>query len=120
MAMQTDTRVDTPRSRGNYDAPHMTPVTPAEDFRTIMLNRVSWGAVSAGVSMALAVHLVLHLAGLAVGAVTIDPYAGETPTAETLSVGALVWWTIAGILSALAGGFAAGRLAGEPKESTAG
>ena len=120
MAMQTDTRVDTPRTRGNYEAPHMTPVTPAEDFRTIMLNRVSWGAVSAGVAMALAVHLVLNLGGIAIGAVTIDPYTGGSPTAETLSVGALIWWTIAGILAALAGGFTAGRLAGEPKESTAG
>ena len=36
---------DTPRSRGDTDAPHISPVTPAEDARTILLNRVSWGAV---------------------------------------------------------------------------
>ena len=47
----TDT--DTPRQRGIRDAPHTTPVTPEEDVRTIMINRVSWGAVLAGVVVAL-------------------------------------------------------------------
>jgi hypothetical protein len=38
-----DVLPDTPRNRGDYDAPHTSPVTPAEDVRSIMLNRVSWG-----------------------------------------------------------------------------
>ena len=51
----TDTvRPDTPRGRGDHDAPHMSPVTPAEDARTIMINQISWGAVLAGVVRGLA------------------------------------------------------------------
>jgi hypothetical protein len=40
--------------------------------------------------------------------------------ARHLNSTAATWWTVSGILAVLAGGFAAGRLAGQPKESTAG
>jgi hypothetical protein len=43
---------DTPRTRGDRNAPHAIPVTPDEDVRTILINRVSWGAVLAGVAVA--------------------------------------------------------------------
>jgi hypothetical protein len=43
----------TPRARGDSDAPHLSPVTPAEDARTILINQISWGAVLAGIVMAL-------------------------------------------------------------------
>ena len=113
---------DTPRSRGDYDAPHMSPVTPAEDARTIMLNRVSWGAVLAGVVVALVTQLILNLLGIGIGAATLDPAAGsaENPSASSFSIGAGIWFALSGILASLAGGYAAGRLAGKPKESTAG
>jgi hypothetical protein len=29
---------DTPRNRGDYDAPHLSSITPAEDARTILIN----------------------------------------------------------------------------------
>ncbi|WP_457093134.1 PhnA-like protein [Microvirga sp. P5_D2] len=113
---------DTPRNRGDHDAPHMSPVTPAEDARTIMLNRVSWGAVLAGVVVALVTQLILNLLGIGIGAATLDPAAGagENPSASSFSIGAGVWFILSGILASLAGGYAAGRLAGKPKESTAG
>jgi hypothetical protein len=44
---------DTPRNRGDDDTSHMSPVTPAEDARTIMTNKISWGAVLAGVVVTL-------------------------------------------------------------------
>ncbi len=116
---QNTIRPDTPRNAGNYDAPHITPITPAEDFRTIMLNRISWGAVFGGVVMAMAVQIVLNLIGIGIGASAIDPATGAVDI-ESLGLGAMIWWTISGICAALAGGFTAGRLAGEPKESTAG
>ena len=34
---------DTPRNRGDDDAPHFSPATPAEDQRTILLNEIAWG-----------------------------------------------------------------------------
>lgn len=120
--MATTTHTDTPRGRGNDDAPHMSPVTPAEDMRTIMLNRVSWGAVLAGVVVALVTQLIINLLGIGVGAATLDPAAGaaENPSARGFSIGAALWWTVSGIIASFAGGYAAGRLAGKPKESTAG
>jgi len=110
---------DTPRARGDYDAPHLTPATPAEDVRTIMINQVSLGAVFAGVVVALVTQLILNMLGIGIGAATLSPVTGESPTASSFSIGAGIWWMVAGILAALAGGYTAGRLAGQPKESTA-
>ena len=54
-------------------------------------------------------------------AATIDPInTGDTPSASSFSIGAGVWWTLSGIIASFAGGYAAGRLSGRPKESTAG
>jgi hypothetical protein len=55
-----DPQPDTPRSLGDSDAPHMSPVTPDEDARTILLNRVSWAAVLAGVVAMLVTQLILR------------------------------------------------------------
>jgi hypothetical protein len=113
---------DTPRNRGDHDAPHMSPVTPAEDARSIMLNKISWGAVLAGVVVALVTQLVLNLLGIGIGAATLNPTGGaaDNPSASSFSIGAGLWFALSGILASLAGGYAAGRLAGKPKESTAG
>jgi hypothetical protein len=88
--------------------------------RTILINRISWGAVFAGVVIALVVQLILNLVGIGIGASTFDPASSTNPSAATFSVGAGIWWTISGIIAALAGGYAAGRLAGQPKEASGG
>src|SRR6266481_5315034 len=106
---------DTPRIR---DAPPTSPTIPTEDVRAITLSKISWGAVFAGVVLDLATQLVLNLLGMGVGAATLSPVAGDTPSATSLSVGAGIWFAISSILAALAGGYAAGRLAGAPNEST--
>lgn len=111
---------DTPRNRGVHDAPHVTAVTPAEDMRTIMINRISWGAVLAGAAIALTTQVILSMIGLGIGAATLDPLTGDNPSATTLSVGAAIWFVLTGVVASIAGGYAAGRLAGKPKESTAG
>ena len=118
--MPTDRRPDTPRNRGDLDAPHLSPATPAEDARTIMINQISWGAVLAGVVVALVTQLILNMLGVGIGAATLDPATGDNPAASSFSIGAGLWFALAGILASLAGGYAAGRLAGKPKESTAG
>ncbi len=76
----------------------------------------------AGVVVALVTQLILNLLGIGIGAATLDPAAGagENPSASSFSIGAGVWFILSGILASLAGGYAAGRLAGKPKESTAG
>jgi hypothetical protein len=111
---------DTPRNSGDYDAPHLSPITPAEDARTILINKISWSAVLAGVVIALVTQLILNMLGVGIGAATLNPMTGDNPSATTFSIGAGLWFSLAGIIAALAGGYAAGRLAGKPKESTAG
>src|SRR5262249_14835881 len=106
---------DTPRIR---DAPPTSPTIPTEDLRTIMLSRISWGAVFAGVVVALATQLLLNLLGMGVGAATLSPVEGDNPSAMSLSVGAGIWFALSSILAALAGGYAAGKLAGVPNEAT--
>src|SRR5258708_27229632 len=102
------------------DAPHISPATPAEDARTIMINQVSWGAVLAGVVVALVTQIVLNMLGIGIGAATLNPVAGDSPSPTSFSIGAGIWFALSGIVAALAGGYTAGRLAGAPKESTAG
>jgi len=108
---------DTPRIR---DAPPTIPTTPTEDVRTVMLSRISWGSVFAGVVVVLVTQLVLNLLGMGIGAATLNPVEGESPSATSFSIGAGIWFALSGILAALAGGYTAGRLAGVPNESTAG
>lgn len=110
---------DTPRNRGDNDAPHMSPVTPAEDVRSIMLNKVSWGAVLAGVVVALVIQLLLNMLGIGIGAASLDAGGGDNPAASSFSIGAGIWWTLSGIIASFAGAYAAGRLSGKPKEGTA-
>jgi hypothetical protein len=76
--------------------------------------------VLAGVVVALVTQLILNMIGVGIGAATLDPATGDNPEASTFSIGAAIWWTLSGIIAAFVGGYAAGRLAGKPKESTAG
>ena len=69
-----------------------------------MLNRVSWGATLAGVAVALVVQLIVNMIGIGIGAATLDPGTGDNPSASSFSIGAALWWTVSGILAALAGG----------------
>lgn len=111
---------DTPRGQGDDDDSHVSPATPSEDARTVLLNEVSWGAVLAGVVVALVTQLLLNMLGVSIGLANFNPQTGDTPDANTFSMAAGIWWTLAGIIASFAGGMAAGRLAGRPKDSTAG
>ncbi|GEP11443.1 PhnA-like protein [Methylobacterium gnaphalii] len=99
---------------------HRSPVTPAEDLRTIALHHISWGAILGGVFIALILQLILSLLGLGLGLTSVSATEGGNPAASTLSISAGVWWVISGIIAAAAGGYTAGRLSGKPVESTAG
>lgn len=114
------TKPDTPRNHGDHDAPHISPVTPGEDIRTIAINDVNWGAVLAGVATGLVLQLLLNMLGLGFGLATLDPGTSDNPSASGFGIGAALWWVLSGIFAAFTGGWIAGRLAGKPKESTAG
>ncbi|MCE4226670.1 PhnA-like protein, partial [Methylobacterium sp. C25] len=95
---------------------HRSPVTPAEDLRTIALHHISWGAIFAGVFIALILQLILNLLGLGLGLTSISATEGTNPSASTVGIGAGLWWVISGIIAAAAGGYTAGRLSGKPVE----
>jgi hypothetical protein len=96
---------NTPRNRGDTDAPHLSPVTPAEDARTVLLNRISWGAVLAGVVVALVIQLIINMLGIGIGAATLDPGTSDNPSAESFSIVAAIWWALSGIVASFAGGY---------------
>jgi hypothetical protein len=98
----------------------VTATTPADDARTVLVNRVAWGAVLAGVATSLAIQLVLNILGVAAGMATLDPLTTDNPTPGAFTMGAALWWTISGIIAAAVGGYVAGRTSGSPKEETAG
>jgi ElaB/YqjD/DUF883 family membrane-anchored ribosome-binding protein len=82
---------------------------------TADLRRVSWGAILAGVVVALALHVLLSMLGAGVGLATVQPtQAGDTPSATTIGLGAAIWWAVSGIITAFIGGWVAARLAGIP------
>lgn len=78
------------------------------------VKRVSWGAIAAGVSVALVSQIALALAGLAVGLGQVNP-ASEAGWAEGLGTGAAVWLALSTIVSLFFGGLCAGRLSGLPR-----
>ncbi|MGE0370728.1 MAG: PhnA-like protein [Gammaproteobacteria bacterium] len=91
----------------------------ADDRRTFLLNRVSWGAILAGVAAALVIQLLLNMLGVGIGAATLDANSGDNPGAGTFSLTAAVWWTLSGIIASFVGGMVAGRLCGAAQTNTA-
>ena len=97
------------------DATSSVPVFSDASVPTRSWRRVSWGAVFAGMVIAVVVQLVLGLIGTAIGLSTLDPmHANGTPAASTFGIGAGVWWAVSSIVSLFAGGWVAGYLAGSP------
>ena len=91
-----------------------------DDRRTALLNRVSWGAILAGVVASLVVQLLLNILGVGLGASAIDVgNAGNDPTAGNASLTALGWTVAAGIVASFVGGLVAGRLSGAATRGTA-
>lgn len=75
--------------------------------------RVSWGAIFAGVVVALVVELLLGTLGLAILMGTIDP-ATEVDTLRGVGVGTGIWLALTALVALFFGGWTAGRLAGQP------
>ena len=74
------------------------------------LRRISWGAIVAGVFIALVVYLALSILGTAIGAGTINPLQQANPF-NGLGTGAGIWFAVQTIVSIAIGGFIAGRSA---------
>ena len=58
------------------------------------VKRISWSAILAGVTVAVAVQLALSLLGAGIGFGLVDPLAGDTPGAGSFGLGAGLWWLV--------------------------
>jgi hypothetical protein len=75
-------------------------------------SRMSWQAVFAGVTIAIAIQIVLGLLGTGIGMSLVDPVEGTTPSASGLGIGAGIWWVLSTMIALGAGSYAAARIAG--------
>ena len=93
---------------------NVTPgVLPVDDARYGKgVTRLSWGAIFAGVVLAVAVQLVLGILGTGIGLTMVDPVEGTTPGAAGFGIGAGIYWLITTVIALGAGGYAAARVAG--------
>jgi hypothetical protein len=89
-----------------------------EDAHTIMINRVSWGAVFAGVVVGLVVQVLLTMLGIGIGIATLDPMSSDNPSASTFSIGSGIWYVLTGIIAAYVGGYIAARMSGKTVATT--
>ncbi|EHK74552.1 hypothetical protein SM0020_28350 [Sinorhizobium meliloti CCNWSX0020] len=81
------------------------------------VNKISWGAVFAGVALALAVQFLLNLLGVGIGAAVIDPATADNPNPSTFSIAGGLWFVVSGIVAAFAGGYVASRVSGRPSKA---
>lgn len=80
----------------------------------VMVKRVSWGAILAGLVIILVIQLLFSLLGIGIGASTIDPAQGQSPQVSSFGIGAGIWWVVTALVSVGIGAWVAGRLAGRP------
>ncbi len=69
---------------------------------------VSWGAILAGVVIALMTSALLNLLGLGIGLINFE---ADANVLENISIGTVIWLVVTGILAMFLGGWVAGRLA---------
>lgn len=93
---------------------YVEPVTHAQDTARSWGKHISWGAVFAGVLVAIVTQMLLTLLGLGIGLATIDPLEEANP-ASGLGTGAAIWYGVSTLLSLFMGGWVAGRLAAAPR-----
>jgi hypothetical protein len=97
---------------------HRGPVPLAESAVAVQVGRrISWGAVFAGVALALVMQVVLAMLGAGIGLSTIDPAAGQSPEAGTLGMAAGIWWAVSMLVALYIGGWVAGHMAGMPQKA---
>jgi hypothetical protein len=112
MNMSVSTTAGLPGAQA-YDQP-----TAGEDAHTILVNRVSWGAIFAGVVVGLVVQVLLTMLGVGIGVATLEPGAGDNPAVSTFSIATGIWYVLSGIIAAFAGGYIAARMSGKTVATT--
>jgi len=77
--------------------------------------RISWGAIFAGLFVALATQLLLSILGVGIGASTIHIGSSDSASASGLGIGSAVWFFFSILIALFVGGWVAGSVAGMPR-----
>ncbi|MBZ0293096.1 MAG: YrzE family protein [Anaerolineae bacterium] len=85
---------------------HSTTVVP------MRLRRISWGAIIAGIAIALVVMFALNMLGLSLGAATVNPMTEADPVEPALGTGVVIWYAASTLIALFLGGYVAGRMSG--------
>lgn len=75
---------------------------------TVPYRRISWGAISAGVVMAVVTQFMLSLLGAGVGLSAMGPGS----SVGSFGLGAAIWWSVSALIAMYTGGWFASRMAG--------
>ena len=88
--------------------------------RPMLRERISWGAIFAGLVAALVIQILLNMLGIGIGASSLDAAnLSDNPSASTFSTSAAVWVGVSALIAAFVGGVTAGRLCGTFDSNTA-
>jgi hypothetical protein len=74
--------------------------------------RLSWGAIFAGLFVAIGLHLTLALLGIGIGFTAWDPASPGGADPGNVAAGVGIWTAISGLIALFVGGTTTGRLAG--------
>jgi hypothetical protein len=81
-------------------------------LRPGVFRRISWGGIFAGLFLVLSIQFLLSMLGFGIGLSIVQPGQGGIPNADTIGIGAAVWWVVTYIIALIIGSHAAARLAG--------
>src|SRR5690242_4297538 len=87
--------------------------------RPMSIRRLSWGAIFAGVVLAIMTQIAMNILGLSIGAAVLDPDAPRNAIGPTFSTGAVVWIGVSTMLSLFVGGYVAARMSGNSNQGDA-
>jgi len=90
----------------------------SSDPTGLAIRRVSWGAIFVGAVLAAALMVLFSILGLAIGFGVVDPATEADPLAG-LATATAIYFIVTQLISLGVGGFAAARLAGVPRATTA-
>jgi hypothetical protein len=105
--MSTDTYRDQPRRD-----PDAVLTDPLFGRGSHIHRRISWAAIIGGVIMVVALQILLSALGAGIGLGTVNTNAGTTPDADSMGVGAGIWWVVSSVISLAFGGYVSAWLAG--------
>lgn len=83
------------------------PLVTAE--RSAIVSPIGWSAILAGATVAVGFWIVLHMLGIGIGLIAIDP--DNASTLRGVGIGAGIWSALAPLIALFIGGLVAGRMA---------